>query len=75
MLTNTPSVGTDRVEIIWSNNAIKNQYVEVIVKGRDFSGDFQPNAGLLESDVFFFGNRPTDSLTSVPGGNLRDQPG
>ncbi len=41
--------GSDRVTIIWSDNTIKNQWLQVTVKATD-------NTGLLELDVFCFGN-------------------
>src|SRR5262249_22584395 len=41
--------GSDRVEIVRSDNAIQQQSLEVIVKA-------PPNTGLAANDVFFFGN-------------------
>jgi len=41
--------GSDRVEIIWADGAIKQQWLEVIVKPT-------AHTGLVTSDVFFFGN-------------------
>jgi len=41
--------GSDRVTILWADNAIQNQWVQVTVKA-------EPNIGLLEDDVFYFGN-------------------
>ena len=49
--------GSDRVEIIWANNAIQQQWLEVIVKAT-------PNTGLFANDVFFFGNEIGDTGVS-----------
>jgi hypothetical protein len=57
--------GTDRLEIVWANGVIANQWLEVIVKGNDSLGGFNTNTGLAASDVFFWGNRIADSLTSA----------
>jgi subtilisin-like proprotein convertase family protein len=58
--------GSDRVEIIWANGAIKNTWLEVIVEGNDATGGFNTNTGLAASDVFFFGNRVGDSGIGTP---------
>lgn len=41
--------GADRVSIRWENNVIEKQWLEVTVKATD-------QTGLLEADVFYFGN-------------------
>jgi hypothetical protein len=41
--------GSDRVELIWADNAIQQQWLEVTVKAT-------ANTGLFANDVFFFGN-------------------
>ncbi|MEX0675640.1 MAG: hypothetical protein WD063_01095 [Pirellulales bacterium] len=68
VLADTPSVGTDRVEFIWANNAIQNRYLEVTVKGNDAAGGNNINTGLAASDIFYFGNRIGDDLLDPPAG-------
>ncbi len=46
--------GSDRITIIWADNAIKNQWVEVTVLAT-------ANTGLGEDDVFYFGNAIADT--------------
>lgn len=58
--------GTDRVEIVWANGAIANQWLEVVVKGNDAVGGFNTNTGLAKSDVFFWGNKIGDSGSDTP---------
>jgi hypothetical protein len=59
--------GSDRVEIIWANNAIQNKWLQVIVEGNDTAGGHNTNTGLATSDVFFFGNKAGDTfLNSQP---------
>jgi beta-glucanase (GH16 family) len=41
--------GADRVEIVWADNAIQNEWLQVIVKA-------DGNTGLAVPDVFYFGN-------------------
>jgi PhoPQ-activated pathogenicity-related protein len=50
---------SDRVEIVWPDFAIANTMLEVIVAAND-------NTGLAVSDVFFYGNRKSDSGESTP---------
>ncbi|REK08280.1 MAG: hypothetical protein DWQ37_20785 [Planctomycetota bacterium] len=57
--------GSDRVEIIWPDAAIKNTWLEVTVEGNDATGGFNTNTGLAESDVFYFGNRIGDTGTGT----------
>ncbi|MCC6127104.1 MAG: hypothetical protein IT426_19255 [Pirellulales bacterium] len=45
--------GSDRVKIIWADNAILNQWLQVTVKAA--------NTGLAQDDVFYFGNLPGES--------------
>ena len=49
--------GSDRVEIVWADNAIQKRWLEVISRANANTGLAQ-NAGLPagEADVFFFGN-------------------
>lgn len=62
VLSDTPVAGTDRVEFIWPNGAIKNQYLQVTVKGNDAPGGFNTRTGLRASDVFYFGNLIGDTF-------------
>lgn len=41
--------GSSRVEVVWADGAIKNQWLEVTVKAT-------PDTGLLADDTFYFGN-------------------
>jgi glucuronoarabinoxylan endo-1,4-beta-xylanase len=41
--------GSDRVTIVWADNAIQNQWLQVTVKA-------DANTGLAADDVFYFGN-------------------
>lgn len=45
--------GSDRVELIWPDNTIENQWLEVTVKANDVTG-------LAEDDVFYVGHRTGD---------------
>ncbi len=56
--------GSDRVEIIWANNAIQNSWLQVIVEGNDTLGGSNTNTGLATSDVFFFANKVGDTFLS-----------
>ncbi len=58
--------GSDRVEIIWANNAIQNIWLQVIVEGNDTLGGNNTNTGLAASDVFFFGNKIGDTFLGSP---------
>ena len=46
--------GSDRVTIIWADNAIEKQWLQVTVLDT-------VNTGLPEADVFYFGNMPGDA--------------
>ena len=48
-MTRTGTGGSDRVTIIWDDNAIEKQWLQVTVKATD-------NTGLVADDVFYFGN-------------------
>ena len=54
--------GSDRVEIVWADNAIQKQWLEVITKANANTGLAQ-KAGLPagQADVFFFGNAIGDA--------------
>jgi hypothetical protein len=54
-------LGADRIELIWADNAIQKQWLEVIVKGNDALGGSNTNTGLAASSVFIFGNALGDS--------------
>jgi len=50
-------VGSDRVTLIWADNAIRKQWLQVKVLSDADGG----RAGLAEDDVFYFGNMPGDA--------------
>jgi ELWxxDGT repeat protein len=59
---------SDRIELLWNDNdAVKKQWLEVIVEGNDTLGGFNTNTGLAQSYVFFFGNPLGDSGTGNSG--------
>jgi hypothetical protein len=66
------SNGADRVEIIWNNGAIKNTWLQVIVRGNDAMGGSNTNTGLASSDVFYFGSAVGDSGKGDASGYLVD---
>jgi ELWxxDGT repeat protein len=75
--------GSDRVELLWANNAIQKQWLEVVVKGNDTLGGSNTNTGLASSYVFYFGNALGDagvadaaafSVTSSDEINARNNP-
>ena len=51
--------GADRVVITWPSDALRGQWLEVIVRAGD-------NTGLEEADVFLFGSRPGDAFINSP---------
>jgi hypothetical protein len=53
--------GADRVAIVWADGAIKNTWLQVVVRGNDSIGGNNTNTGLLNSDIFYFGNAVADS--------------
>ncbi len=55
--------GHDRVEIVFADDAIKNTWLEVTVRGNDARGGFHANTALDESSVFYFGSRVGDTFT------------
>jgi subtilisin-like proprotein convertase family protein len=59
--------GSDRIEITWGNGAIKNTWLQVIVRGNDALGGSNANTGLAASDVFYFGNAVGDSGAADSG--------
>src|SRR5262249_47659240 len=59
--------GSDRVELLWADNAIQKLWLEVIVKGNDTLGGSNTNTGLASSYVFYFGNGLADSGTGNSG--------
>jgi hypothetical protein len=59
---------SDRIELLWADNdAVKKQWLEVIVEGNDTVGGFNTNTGLAQSYVFYFGNPLGDSGTGNAG--------
>jgi hypothetical protein len=46
--------GSDRIEIVWPDNAIRSEWLQVTVRA-------DPNTGLVTPDVFYFGNAPGES--------------
>ncbi|KKK91582.1 hypothetical protein LCGC14_2711510, partial [marine sediment metagenome] len=46
--------GSDRVTVIWPDNAIENQWLQVTVLANE-------RTGLLEPDTFYFGNTPGEA--------------
>ncbi len=57
--------GSDRVSLIWADNAVRQQWLEVRVKAT-------PQTGLADDDVFYFGNAigetgnsPTDARVNA----------
>ena len=56
--------GSDRVELIWADNAIKETWLEVIVKADSDTGLVQEAGEPTDvGDVFFFGNAAGDDFT------------
>ena len=53
--------GTDRVEILWADGAIRNTWLEVQVRGNDAAGGSDTNTGLASTYTFFFGSASADS--------------
>ncbi len=52
------TAGSDRVTIIWANNVIQKQWLEVTVKAT-------ANTGLATDDVFYFGNAIGETGNSI----------
>jgi hypothetical protein len=50
--------GSDRVTLIWADNAIQKQWLQVTVRAT-------PNSGLAADDVFYFGNAIGESGNST----------
>lgn len=67
--------GSDRVEIIWADGAIKNTWLQIVVEGNDATGGMNTNSGLAASDVFYFGNRVGDSQVNSPPGSVTTSAG
>jgi hypothetical protein len=75
--------GRDRVELMWADNAIQKQWLEVIVKGNDTLGGSDANTGLASSYVFYWGSAVGDAgvadsgafqVTSADEINARNNP-
>ena len=62
--------GSDRIKIIWANNAIEKQWLEVTVLSN-------ADTGLIEDDVFYFGNAIGDTGNDPDGTavNISDENG
>ena len=58
--------GSDRVEIIWSNFAMTDKYLQVTVRGNDAAGGNDTNTGLAASDTFYFGSMVADTFDGTP---------
>lgn len=54
------------MEIVFADDAIKNTWLEVTVRGNDARGGFHTNTALDKSNVFYFGNRVGDTFTGNP---------
>ena len=52
--------GSDRITLVWGDNAVRNAWLRVTVKPT-------ANTGLASADVFYFGNLAGDAA-DVPGG-------
>ncbi|KKL77135.1 hypothetical protein LCGC14_2037930, partial [marine sediment metagenome] len=50
--------GSDRIAILWDDNAIDNEWLQIILRATDVTG-------LLEDDVFYFGNAIGESGNST----------
>jgi hypothetical protein len=61
--TGAGTSGSDRVEITWAANAVKNTWLEVQVLAT-------VNTGLSSPDVFFWGNRVGDTTSPAAGGSF-----
>jgi hypothetical protein len=53
--------GSDRVELVWADGAIRNTWLEVRLRGNDTLGGLDTNTGLASTYVFFFGSAVADS--------------
>jgi hypothetical protein len=59
--------GSDRVELLWADNAVQKLWLEVVVKGNDALGSSNTNTGLASSYVFYFGNGLADAGNNNSG--------
>jgi ELWxxDGT repeat protein len=50
--------GSDRITLIWADNAIQKQWLQVTIKAG-------PATGLVTDDVFYYGNAPGESGNST----------
>jgi len=53
--------GSDRIELVWGNDAVKNAWLLITLEGNDAWGGFNRGTGLAASDVFYFGSRIGDT--------------
>lgn len=53
--------GSDRIELVWGESAVKNAWLQVTLEGNDAWGGFNLGTGLPASDVFYFGSRIGDT--------------
>jgi hypothetical protein len=53
--------GLDRLELIWPDKAIRNTWLQVIMKGNDVTGGNDTNTGLGSSLIFYFGHSLADT--------------
>jgi hypothetical protein len=53
--------GSDRIELIWADNAIEKTWLEVTLRGFDGVGTTNANTGLTSSYVFYWGSAIGDA--------------
>lgn len=53
--------GSDRIELVWDNSAVKNAWLQITLEGNDAWGGFNLGTGLAASEVFYFGSRVGDT--------------
>ncbi len=53
--------GSDRIELVWGDDAVKNAWLLITLEGNDAWGGFNRGTGLAASDVFYFGSRIGDT--------------
>ncbi len=55
--------GSVRLELVWGNNVIQNEWVQVVLKADE-------NTGLAQDDVFYFGNQIGETGNSPTDANV-----
>jgi uncharacterized protein (TIGR03790 family) len=75
--------GSDRIELIWPDGAIKGSWLQVQVNGNDSAGGMNQDTGLAATDVFYVGSAVGDtgfgdsfgfSVNSVDIASVRNNP-